>query len=58
MEIIHDFLKINDIKKTVENISKFIKEEVGDFGKKGTVVGLSGGIDSAVTAALCAKTFG
>ncbi|HNW39366.1 MAG TPA: NAD(+) synthase [Candidatus Omnitrophota bacterium] len=35
-----------------KKISKWIKEQVDQAGKKGIVVGLSGGIDSAVTAVL------
>ena len=37
----------------------FIKKEVFEiYQKKGVVVGLSGGIDSAITAALCTKSIG
>jgi len=35
------------------NISKWIKTQVKKAGAKGIVFGLSGGIDSAVAAALC-----
>ena len=35
----------------------WIKEKVQAAGCNGCVVGLSGGIDSAVVAALCKKTF-
>ncbi|MEW6073438.1 MAG: NAD+ synthase [Planctomycetota bacterium] len=35
----------------------FLKEEVGGAGMAQAVVGLSGGVDSAVTAALCAQAF-
>jgi len=35
------------------NISKWIKTQVKKAGAKGIVFGLSGGIDSAVVAALC-----
>jgi NAD+ synthase len=59
MESIHDLIKINDLEKTVNKINDFIKDEVSNrFQKSGAVVGLSGGIDSAVTAALCARSLG
>ena len=59
MESIHDFIKIKDLEKTINKISEFIKDEILDkFQKKGAIIGLSGGIDSAVTAALCAKSLG
>ncbi|MDO9541779.1 MAG: NAD+ synthase [Kiritimatiellia bacterium] len=41
-----------------DQISKWIAQNVHDAGAKGTVVGLSGGIDSAVTATLCKKALG
>ena len=43
---------------TIFNITKWINDYVLGTGKKGVVVGLSGGIDSAVTATLCAKALG
>jgi len=59
MEKIPEFIKIKDIEKTVDSLSNYIKNEVFEiFQKKGVVLGLSGGIDSAVTAALCAKSLG
>ena len=36
----------------------FLREEVGSAGLERTVVGLSGGVDSAVVVALCARAFG
>lgn len=36
----------------------FLREEVGVAGMSRAVVGLSGGVDSAVTAALCERAFG
>ena len=41
-----------------DQISKWIAQSVHDAGAKGAVVGLSGGIDSAVTATLCKKSLG
>jgi NAD+ synthase len=41
-----------------DRISEWIAASVRDAGMKGAVVGLSGGIDSAVTAALCKRALG
>ncbi len=42
----------------VERISARLREALGVFRRKGYVVALSGGIDSSVTAALCARALG
>jgi len=44
--------------KLSENISEWIKGQVRRAGKKGIVVGLSGGIDSSVTAVLSGMALG
>lgn len=44
--------------KFVDQISSWIAQNVGNAGAKGAVVGLSGGVDSAVTATLCKKALG
>lgn len=41
-----------------ETLADWIAQEVKAAGRRGAVVGLSGGIDSAVTAALCKKALG
>lgn len=41
-----------------DKISRWIEERVHSAGMTGAVVGLSGGIDSGVTAALCRKALG
>ena len=41
-----------------ERIANWIKAQVENSGKKGIILGLSGGIDSAVVAALCKKAVG
>lgn len=40
-----------------DELVSWIKSKVTDAGAQGTVVGLSGGIDSAVVAALCQRAF-
>ena len=47
-----------DPKETTIVIKDFIKTYVENSGCKGVVVGLSGGIDSAVTAVLCKDALG
>lgn len=47
-----------DISKEIENIVIFIRDILAKSGHKKLIVGLSGGIDSALTAALCAKAVG
>ncbi len=48
-----------DLSEEAERVSSFIREQVfSRFRRKGAVVGLSGGIDSAVTAALCIQALG
>ena len=43
-------------KKVIAHIVNWLKSYVENSGTKGFVVGISGGIDSAVTSTLCAKT--
>ena len=47
-----------DVKEASIVIQDFIKTYVENSGCKGVVIGLSGGIDSAVTAVLCKKALG
>ena len=45
--------------EVIESLILFLKEQVyNNFRKKGVVIGISGGIDSAVAAALCVKSLG
>lgn len=54
----HDLLRI-DCAREVERIVSSIRQLVPrEFRRKGAVVGLSGGIDSSVVAALCARALG
>lgn len=57
MEQKFDFLQIKDIEKTINSIENFVNKEIfKEFQRKGAVVGLSGGIDSSLMAAICAKS--
>ncbi len=48
-----------DCEKTTTELVKFLRDQVyTKFRRAGAVVGTSGGIDSAVVAALCARAFG
>ena len=42
--------------KVVDHIVNWLKDYATNAGMNGFVLGISGGIDSAVTSALCAKT--
>ncbi len=44
------------MKKEIEKISHWIQSYVGQAGSEGVVVGLSGGVDSAVSAALAVRS--
>ncbi len=53
-----DSLKI-DVEATTEEICNLLREQLrGPLRKQGTVLGISGGIDSSVVAALCVRAFG
>lgn len=57
MEQKYGFLQIKDIEKTINSIENFVKEEIlVEFQRKGAVVGISGGVDSAVMASICARS--
>ena len=44
------------VEKVTQYIISWLKDYASDAGVKGFVIGVSGGIDSAVTSTLCAKT--
>jgi NAD+ synthase len=47
-----------DTDKLAEKLKGFIRDQVTAFKKKGVVLGVSGGIDSAVALTLCVQEFG
>ena len=47
-----------DCKKETYRVCRFIKEQVRKLRRDGAVIGLSGGIDSALCAALCVEALG
>lgn len=47
-----------EYKTIAQRIEEFIKKQVSDAGADGAIFGLSGGIDSAVTAYLCSRALG
>ena len=47
---------IVQLEKTADHISDWIKEYADNAGIKSLIVGLSGGIDSALVALLCKQT--
>ncbi len=57
METQTNDLKINP-KVVTELLTRFIREETGKVGLRKLVVGLSGGVDSALSAALAVKALG
>jgi len=42
----------------IERIGQALRQQMGQLRRRGTVVGISGGIDSSVCAALCARALG
>jgi len=57
MDFDKNVLKI-DCKKEVKRICNFIKDQTNEIKKDGVVIGLSGGVDSALSASLCVKALG
>ena len=58
MEFNSKVLHIDNIENTSYKIQEFIKNQLINFKRRGIVIGLSGGIDSAVTVSLCVKAIG
>jgi len=55
---IKDSLKIKQPEKVEDVITNFIKDSVSKFHRDGAIIGLSGGIDSALAALLTVKALG
>jgi len=53
-----DILKLDNPTMVVERIENFIKDYVDRAGSEGLVLGMSGGLDSSVVAALCSRALG
>ncbi len=49
-------IPMKDQEKNVNSISRFIADKINESKTLGTVIGLSGGLDSSTTAYLCAKS--
>jgi len=47
-----------DLKATADEISEFIRTNISEANAKGVVIGLSGGVDSSLVAALCVQALG
>ena len=58
MEFNSNILRIGNMENVSSKIQEFIRNQLVSFKRRGIVIGLSGGIDSAVTAALCVKAIG
>ena len=53
----YDFLQIKDIGRTISSIEKFVKDEIlNEFQRKGAVIGISGGVDSAIMTSICTRS--
>ena len=56
---LENLLKLSNIEDVCNQLENFIKSEIKEnFRKNGVVIGLSGGLDSSVTAALSVKSLG
>ena len=47
-----------DCEREIERICSFIEKQVRELKREGAVIGLSGGIDSALCAELCVRALG
>lgn len=55
----HEDVLTLDAQAEIERISQVLRKQVlGELRRRGAIVGISGGIDSAVVTALCARAFG
>lgn len=49
--------KDSELESRIQTAVQWLREQVGNAGSQGVVVGLSGGVDSAVVAGLCKRAF-
>lgn len=54
----HHVLELADVEATILEVTAAMRSQALGFRRKGAVLGLSGGIDSSVVAALAARAFG
>lgn len=54
----NEVLTINNLEKVTDEITNFIKNQTVKLRKNGIVVGISGGVDSALTATLAVRALG
>jgi NAD+ synthase len=53
-----DILKLDNPKMAIKRIENFIRDYVDKAGSEGVIIGMSGGLDSSVVAALCSRALG
>src|SRR5512133_1287181 len=53
-----DLILLGDVELVVNEITGKLRNDAAALGRKGGVIGISGGIDSSVCLALAAKAFG
>jgi NAD+ synthase len=58
MKFSRDSIKIDPVSESEKIVNKLKEDVFNKLKKRGAVIGISGGIDSSVVLALCAKTFG
>ncbi|MBS7625862.1 NAD(+) synthase [Candidatus Bathyarchaeota archaeon] len=57
MRLKEDLLRLENPFETIECIEHFLRDYVKKTSVEGAVLGMSGGLDSSVAAALCSKAF-
>lgn len=57
MHIDPEVLKLDEPAKAIEQVGSFLRDYVEKASVNGVVLGMSGGLDSSVVAALCSKAF-
>jgi NAD+ synthase len=58
MKFSRDSIKIDPVSESEKIVNKLKEDVFNKLKKRGAVIGISGGLDSSVVLALCAKTFG